>query len=100
MAVQPDGYLTLKGAGSVHIEGQTAPELKKTVITVALEDFEKPYFLAAGYVPMPSKYDRRCGLTVTGAVAIAGSSNDKAKHPQVVLFRPFRAGCVKRHSSM
>lgn len=104
VAVQPDGYVTLKGVGSIYIEGQTVPELTETVkaayakilhdpvITVALKDFEKPYFIAAGQVAKPGKYDLRSDLTVTEAVAIAGGFNDKAKHSQVVLFRPVPSG--------
>ncbi len=104
VAVQPDGYITLKGVGSIYIEGQTVPELTETVktayakilhdpvITVGLKDFEKPYFIAAGQVGKPGKYDLRSDLTVTEAVAIAGGFNDKAKHSQVVLFRPLPTG--------
>src|ERR1039457_3743382 len=52
VAVQPDGYVTLKGVGSISIEGQTVPELTETVraayaktlhdpiIVIALKDFE------------------------------------------------------------
>src|ERR1017187_7125308 len=100
VAVQPDGYVTLKGVGSIFVEGQTVPELTETVkaayaktlhdpvIAIALKDFEKPYFIASGQVAKPGKYDLRSDLTVTEAVAIAGGFNDKAKHSQVVLFRP------------
>ena len=104
VAVQPDGYVTLKEAGSIFVEGQTVPELTETVkvayaktlhdpvITIALKDFEKPYFIAAGQVAKPGKYDLRSDLTVTEAVALAGGFNDKAKHSQVVLFRPLAGG--------
>ena len=96
--------MTLKGVGSIFIEGQTVPELTETVsatyakilhdpvIVVALKDFEKPYFIASGQVSKPGKYDLRSDLTVTEAVAIAGGFNDKAKHSQVVLFRPAPGG--------
>jgi len=102
--VQPDGYITLKGVGSVHVEGETIPELTETiksaysktlhdpVITISLKDFEKPYFLATGQVEKPGKYDLRSDLTVTEAVAIAGGFTDKAKHSQVVLFHPSPSG--------
>lgn len=29
--VQPDGFVTLRGAGSLHVEGQTVPELAETI---------------------------------------------------------------------
>ena len=104
VAVQPDGYVTLKGAGSFFVEGQTVPELTETVkaayaktlhdpvITIALKDFDKPYFIASGQVEKPGKYDLRSDLTVTEGVAIAGGFNDKSKHSQVVLFRPVPGG--------
>jgi polysaccharide export outer membrane protein len=104
LVVQPDGYVTLKGAGSVHVEGQTVPELTETlksayagilhdpVLSISLKDFEKPYFIATGEVGHPGKYDLRSDLTVTEAVAIAGGFTEKAKHSQVVLFRPLPTG--------
>ncbi len=104
VAVQPDGYVTLKGAGSVYVEGQTVPELTETlkktyasilhepVIAVALKDFEKPYYIASGQVGRPGKYDLRGDLTVTEGVAIAGGFDEKSKHSQVVLFRPLPTG--------
>jgi polysaccharide export outer membrane protein len=104
LVVQPDGYVTLKGVGSVQVEGQTVPELTQTlkaayakilhdpVITIALKDFEKPYFIAVGEVGKPGKYELRSSLTVTEAVAIAGGFNEKSKHSEVVLFRPGPTG--------
>ena len=104
VAVEPDGYVTLKGAGSIFVEGETLPELTETVkaayakilhdpvISIALKNFEMPYFIASGQVGKPGKYDLRSDLTVTEGVAIAGGFNDKAKHSQVVLFRPLPGG--------
>jgi len=104
VAVEPDGYVTLKGAGSFFVEGETVPQLTDTVkaayaktlsdpiVTVALKDFEKPYFIASGQVSKPGKYDLRSDLTVTEAVAMAGGFTDKSKHSQVVLFRPLPGG--------
>jgi polysaccharide biosynthesis/export protein len=104
IAVQPDGYVTLKGAGSVFVEGQTVPQLTDTlrsvyakilhdpVIAVSLKDFEKPYYIASGQVGKPGKYDLRGDLTVTEGVAIAGGFDEKSKHSQVVLFRPLPSG--------
>jgi polysaccharide biosynthesis/export protein len=100
VSVQPDGFVTLKEVGSIHVEGETVPELTQTltdayaksmndpVITIVVKDYERPYFIAAGQVAKPGKYDLRSPLTVTEAVAIAGGFNDSAKHSQVVLFHP------------
>jgi polysaccharide export outer membrane protein len=104
IAVQPDGYITLRAIGSMYVEGQTVPELTQTltnaytkilhepVIAVSLKDFERPYFIASGQVARPGKYDLRGDLTVTEAVAIAGGFDEKSKHSQVVLFHPVPTG--------
>jgi polysaccharide export outer membrane protein len=99
VTVQPDGYITLRGAGDVHVVGQTVPQLTETlkqaygkilkdpVISVVLKDFEKPYFIADGQVGKPGKYELRGETTLTQAIAMAGGFNDAAKHSQVLLFR-------------
>ncbi len=99
VTVQPDGYITLRGAGDVHVAGQTVPELTETLrraygkilidplISVVLKDFEKPYFIADGQVGKPGKYELRGDTTLTQAIAIAGGFQDSAKHSQVLLFR-------------
>ncbi len=99
VTVQPDGYITLRGAGDVHVAGETVPELTETlrtaygkilnapVISVVLKDFEKPYFIADGQVGKPGKYELRGDTTLTQAIAIAGGFQDTAKHSQVLLFR-------------
>lgn len=99
VTVQPDGYITLRGAGDVHVAGQTVPELTETLkraynkilinplISVVLKDFEKPYFVADGQVGKPGKYELRGDTTLTQAIAMAGGFQDSAKHSQVLLFR-------------
>jgi polysaccharide export outer membrane protein len=98
-SVQPDGYVTLRGVGDLHVEGLTKPELTKAllsafskflnepVIVVEMKDFEKPYFIAGGELARPGKYELRGDTTVSQAVAMAGGFRDSAKHSQVVLFR-------------
>jgi len=99
VTVQPDGYVSLRGLGDLHVEGETIPELTEAlrqsyakilhepVITVALKDFDKPYFIVSGEVGHPGKFDLRGDTTVTEAVAIAGGFNENSKHSQVLLFR-------------
>jgi polysaccharide biosynthesis/export protein len=99
VAVQPDGYVTLRGVGDIKVQGQTVPELTQTlraayskilnapIISVVLRDFEKPYFVADGQVGKPGKYDLRGEVTLTQAIAIAGGFTDASKHSQVLLFR-------------
>jgi polysaccharide export outer membrane protein len=99
VTVQPDGLVALKGTKSIVAEGLTVPELQEAVrnaydgilhdpeVTVVLKDFVNPFFIAAGEVTRPGKYDLRSETTVTEAVAIAGGFTQRAKHSQVVLFR-------------
>jgi polysaccharide export outer membrane protein len=99
VTVQPDGFVTLDGAGDIKVEDKTLPELTRAirsayqgilhdpVITVSLKDFDKPFFIAAGQVGHPGKYELRSDTTLVEALAIAGDLTAAAKHSQVVLFR-------------
>ena len=106
-AVQPDGYITLKDAGHLVAEGLTASELEAAIaaaygkllhdprVTVGLKDFDRPYFIAAGEVGRPGKYELRGPISISAALAIAGGFNEHAKHSQVVLFRHVMANVVE-----
>jgi polysaccharide export outer membrane protein len=100
VTVQPDGYITLRGIGDLHVAGETTPQLTKNLrssysnilfepaIAVVLQNFERPYFVAGGQVTHPGKYELRGDTTVTQAIAMAGGFNTSiAKHSQVLLFR-------------
>lgn len=99
VTVQPDGFISLDGAGDIKVEDKTMPELReairqaykdilhKPIITVSLKDFDKPFFVVAGQVGHPGKYELRSDTTLVEALAIAGDTTTAAKHSQVVLFR-------------
>jgi len=107
ITVQPDGYITLRSAGTIPAEGLTIPELTEKIreaylgilhdpiITIELKDFDKPYFIASGQLGKPGKYDLRSDLTITEAVAVAGGFTEASKHSQVVLFRPGQNGMTE-----
>ena len=98
LTVQPDGYINLRGVGGVHVAGQTIPELTETlrrayskvlhnpIINVDLKDFQRPYFIASGFVSRPGRYELRQDTTVTEALAVAGGIAPGAKHSQILLF--------------
>jgi polysaccharide export outer membrane protein len=104
MAIQPDGYVTLHAIGAFHVAGLTVSELTETlragyatilrdpVMTVALKEFERPYFIVAGEVERPGKYELRGQTTVTQAVAIAGGLKEQAKQSEAVVFHRLSAG--------
>jgi polysaccharide export outer membrane protein len=95
--VQPDGYVTLQGAGSVYIQGLSVPEtveavkkaysktLHDPIVDIDLIDFQKAYFVVLGQVSKPGQYDLRYDMTVTEAIALAGGFAATAK-TQVFLY--------------
>jgi polysaccharide biosynthesis/export protein len=99
VTVQPDGFITLRSVGDLHVAGLTVSELTDTlkqaygpilhdpIVSVILKDFEKPYFVADGQVGKPGKYELRGETTLTQAIAIAGGFTEQSKHSQVLLFR-------------
>ena len=99
LTVQPDGYVMLKDAGLVKVQGLNLQQFTEAVqkayrgylhdpqAAVTLKDFEKPSFIVGGEVAKPGKYELRSDTTVVEAVEIAGGLTERARHSQVVLFR-------------
>jgi polysaccharide biosynthesis/export protein len=101
VTVQPDGSVNLKGVGRVPAIGLSLAELAdaidrsyteilnnpKVALSLKDKDIEKPYFLAAGQVVRPGKYDLKSATTIFQAVTIAGGFTDSARHTEVVLYR-------------
>src|SRR3984885_11378503 len=99
LTIQPDGYIMLKDAGMVEVQGLDLPEFREVVqkayrgylhdpeVAVVLKDFERPYFIVGGQVGKPGKYELRSDTSLTQAIAIAGGFTDASKHSQVILFR-------------
>ena len=106
VTVQPDGYITLQGVGSINVLGLTLPEtveaikkaysktLNDPIIDVDLTDFQKAYFIVTGQVNKPGQYDLRYDLTVSEAIAVAGGFLPTAK-TQVFLYRRSQTGWVE-----
>lgn len=107
VTIQPDGFITLRIVGAVGADGLTVPELTQTVraayastlrdpvVTIELKEFEKPYFIVAGEVERPGKYDLRGEITATQAIAVAGGLRERAKHSKATIFRRLPAGSVE-----
>ena len=107
LTVQPDGYVMLKDAGMVWVEGLNLAEFPEAVqkayrgylhdpqVAVNLKDFDKPYFIVGGQVGKPGKYELRSDTTVAEAVQIAGGTTTMSKSSQVVLFRRVNDDLVK-----
>jgi protein involved in polysaccharide export with SLBB domain len=97
VTVQPDGYVVLQTAGSVHLQGLTVPEavdaikqayakiLHNPIVNVDLKDFQRAFFTILGQVNKPGKYDLRYDMTVPEAIAVGGGFVSSAK-TQVFLY--------------
>ncbi len=104
VTVEPDGYIALRGIGSISVLGRTLSEtsamiknayakiLHDPVITVELKEFEKPYFIVGGEVGHSGKFDLRGDTNVVEALEIAGGFKDSAKHSKVMLFHRTEGG--------
>lgn len=107
VTIQPDGYISLRNVGDVKIVGQTVPEASETIrlaysevlnspkVVIMLKDFEKPYFIAGGWVGKPGKYELRGETTLSQAIQIAGGLKEGAKPSQVILFRGVSSDLVE-----
>jgi polysaccharide biosynthesis/export protein len=98
VTVQPDGFISLQGAGTVYVADLTlagvvdavkkayAGMLHDPIVDVDLANFQKPFFTVLGQVGKPGQYDLRYDITVTQALAVAGGLAATAK-TQVFLYR-------------
>ena len=90
--VQPDGYIPLQDAEELSVGGLTVEEVKKRaiqtyaaqlkdpVLTLTLKEFAKPYFVVAGEVEKPGRYDLPYDATLTDAIAMGGWVQFKRQH--------------------
>ena len=107
LTVEPDGYVSLQALGPVHVAGLTVPELTQTlrthyasilrdpVVTAQLKAFQQPYFVVAGDVERPGKYDLHGETTVAQAVALAGGLKDHAKASRAVMIHRLPGGTIE-----
>ncbi len=99
VAVMPDGFVSLKGVGDVWIAGKNLPEAREAIeqeygkflrdpeVSVKLEQYEKPYFVAFGQVQAPGKYELTGQTTAAQALGIAGGFAESAKNRQLIVLR-------------
>ena len=99
IAVQPDGFVTFRGVGDVKVAGLTIPELREAIrnaygktlhdpiVSIALREFQKPFFIADGQLGHPGRYELHGPMTLSEGIAVAGGFLETSKHSQVVLYR-------------
>jgi polysaccharide biosynthesis/export protein len=99
VTVQPDGYISLEIGGDVKVAGMTVEQMRLAILkkaserlqdpvaTVILKEFQKPYFVVAGEVSAPNKFEMRERVTAIQAIMLAGGVKESAKASQIILFR-------------
>lgn len=107
VTVEPDGFVSLEIVGDIKLRGLTLDQVRSAIlqrasvrlkdpeITLALKEFEKPYFVVGGEVNTPGRFEMRGTVTAVEAIAMAGGFKNSAKHSQVVLFRKVSADLAK-----
>ena len=99
MTIQPDGFVVLTLVGDLKLEGLTLDQAREAIsekvstrlrdpeVSLTLKDFQKPYFVVAGQVGHPGKFEMRGRVTAVEAITVAGGFTEKSKHSQVILYR-------------
>jgi polysaccharide export outer membrane protein len=54
-------------------------------VTVVLKEYVKPYFVVAGEVAHPGRFDMHGDVSLVEALAVSGGLKDSAKRTQVIL---------------
>ena len=97
VALQPDGYVSLPLLGEVKLVNLSLEEASRAItakarerladpeITVLLKEYVKPFFVVAGEVAHPGRFDYHGDVSLVEALAISGGLKDSAKRTQVVL---------------
>jgi polysaccharide biosynthesis/export protein len=103
VTVQPDGNINLNIVGDVRVGGLSVDQVRQQVValassrlnhpelTITLQKFEQPYFVVAGEVDHPGKFDMHDNTTALQAIMLAGGFKDSARDTQVLLFRRINA---------
>jgi len=98
-ALQPDGYVSLPFVGQVKVAELTLDQASKAIaaraadrladpeVTVLLREYVKPYFVVAGEVAHPGRFELHGQVSLIEALALGGGLKDSAKRTQVILMR-------------
>ena len=97
VSIQPDGFVSLPFTGDVKVTGLTleaasaaiaqkaGERLASPEVSVLLREYVKPYFVVAGEVAHPGRFELRGTVSVVEAIAQSGGFKESSKHSQVVL---------------
>ena len=97
--VQPDGFVQLDIAGDVKVASLTVEDAEKAIaqgaskrlndpeVSISLLVFQKPYFVVAGEVAKPGRFDMNEDTTAMQALMLAGGPMADGKVSQIIVFR-------------
>ncbi len=99
VTIHPDGFIVLEIVGELEVSGlnleqtrqkilkKASERLRDPEITLLLKEFQKPYYIVAGEVLSPGKFEMNEDITALQAVMFAGGMKDSAKVSKVLVFR-------------
>ena len=99
VAIHPDGFIVLPIVGDVKVADLTLAEAKRLIIQKAqkrlkdpeinifLKEFQKPYYVVAGEIATPGRFEMNEEITALQAVMLAGGFKNSAKTSKVFVFR-------------
>ena len=99
VTVQPDGYISLLLGGDLKVVAlplaqvrgkileQVQQRLKDPEMTVVLKEFQQPFFVVAGEVGTPGRFELRDSVTALQAILLAGGFKESANTAQVLVLR-------------
>jgi polysaccharide export outer membrane protein len=99
VTVEPDGFINLDPTGEIKVAGLTLTQATDLItqsaskrlhdpkITLTLKEFHKPYYVVAGEVTHPGRFDMDEPTTALQAILMAGGMDTAARSSQVIVFR-------------
>jgi polysaccharide biosynthesis/export protein len=97
--VQPDGFVQLDVAGDVKVAALTVEDAEKAIassaskrlndpeVSISLVTFQKPYYVVAGEVAKPGRFDMSDDTTAMQALLMAGGPTADGKVSEIIVFR-------------
>ena len=99
VTIHPDGFIVLPIVGELEVADLTLKETKALIykraskrlrdpeISLFLKEFQKPYYIVAGEIVKPGRFEMDEDITALQAVMLAGGFRISAKSSKVYVFR-------------
>lgn len=103
VTVEPDGFINLDPTGAIKVSELTLDQATELItrlaskrlhdpkVTLTLKEFHKPYYVVAGEVKHPGRFDMDQPTTALQALLTAGGMDTAARSSQVIVFRRINA---------